>query len=116
MSPILNNYGVKSVFVVNAFQWTTRHKSHCVTLNHLEQELSTEAATLNSQLATHAVRNRAAVWVVVSGGIFKNLLNAQVNVNWRQFELSPIYTLSLLGVILLDYFVPFIFSNPYFLL
>jgi hypothetical protein len=94
------------------------HKSHYVTLNHLEQEQSVEAATHNSQppqLATHAVHSRVAVWVGGGGGIFKNLLNAQASVNWRQFELSPINTLSWLGIMLVDYFVPFIFNNPYFL-
>ena len=41
---------------------------------------------LKLQLSNYSVHNPAATWVVADSSIFKNLLKAQVSVNWMLFH------------------------------
>ena len=76
---ILSSYGVMDVFCRELPPVNNASQLLYTTLNQLEQEQSAE-------LATGAVHNQAAAWVVAGSGNFINLLQAQINVNWKQIH------------------------------
>jgi len=105
MGPILNSYGIMGVFLItNALLWTECHKSHYMTLNRNNQ--------WKLQLATHTVQ------IKQQGGLCPTVAFSETCLKHRSVYtegnfMNEIYNLNLLGIMLVYYFVPFIFSNPY---
>jgi hypothetical protein len=76
MGPVLNGHGVMNVFVINALVYTARP-------SRVTRPWTSWNCQRKFQIATRAVRNPAAAWIAAGGGIFENLLKAQVTVKMK---------------------------------